>query len=77
MPLRPDKPGYDLGMTIESKKHNTRIIVWSVIWALALIVAGVVYNGNPAKDQVIAVLAVVGTLVLLALLPRRSDSCIR
>jgi len=64
-------------MTNESKKSNTRIIVWSVIWALALIVAGIVYKGNPAKDQVVAVLTVVGTFVLLALLPRRSDSCLR
>jgi uncharacterized membrane protein HdeD (DUF308 family) len=63
-------------MTNESKKNNTRIIVWSVIWALALIVAGVVYNGNPAKGRVVAVLTVVGTCVLLALLPRRSDNCI-
>ena len=54
-----------------------RIIVWSMIWALALIVAGVIYKGNPAKDQVLAVLTVVGTFVLLALLPRRSDTCIR
>ena len=64
-------------MTNESKKSNTRIIVWSVIWALALIVAGAVYKGNPAKDQVIAVLTVVGTFILWALLPRRSDNCAR
>ena len=64
-------------MTNESKKSDTRIIVWSVIWALGLIVAGVVYKGNPAKDQVVAVLTVVGTFVLLALLPRRSSNCIR
>ena len=64
-------------MTNESNKSNRRIIVWSVIWALALIVAGVVYKGNPAKDQVISVVTVVGTFVLLALLPRRSDNCIR
>lgn len=64
-------------MTNESKKHNTRIIVWSVIWALALIVAGVAYKGNPAKGQVISVLTVVGTFVLLALLPSRSSNCIR
>jgi hypothetical protein len=63
-------------MTNESRKHNTRIIVWSVIWALSLIVAGVVYKGSPAKDQVVAVLTVVGTFVLLALRPRRPD-CIR
>jgi uncharacterized membrane protein HdeD (DUF308 family) len=60
-------------MTNESKKSNARIIVWSVIWALALIVAGVVYKGNPAKDQVVTVLTVVGTFVLLALLPSRSN----
>ena len=64
-------------MTTESKKHNTRIIVWSVVGALSLIVAGAVYKGNPAKDQVIAVLTVVGTLILLALSPRRSDNCAR
>jgi len=64
-------------MTNESKKHNTRIIVWSVIWALALIVAGVVYKGNPAFNQALAVITVVGTFGLLALLPRRSKNCIR
>jgi hypothetical protein len=64
-------------MTNESKKSSTRIIVWSVIWALAMIVAGVVYKGSPAKDQVISVLTVVGTFVLLALLPSRSNDCIR
>jgi hypothetical protein len=64
-------------MTNELNKSNRRIIVWSVIWALALIVAGVVYKGNPAKDQVISVVTVVGTFVLLALLPRQSNKCIR
>ena len=60
-----------------NEKSNTRIFVWSVIWAVALIVAGVVYKGNAAKDQVLAVLTVVGTFILLALLPRRSSNCIR
>jgi hypothetical protein len=64
---------YDLGMANKWNKHNTRILVWSVFWALALIVAGVAYKGNAAKDQVLAVLTVVGTFVLLALLPHRSD----
>lgn len=67
---------YDFVVTNESRKHNTRMIVWSAFWALSLIVAGVIYKGNPAKDQVVAGLTVVGTLVLLALLPRR-PSCIR
>ena len=75
--INPTRQCYDSGMANESKKYNTRIIVWSVIWALALIVAGVVYKGNPAKDQIEAVLTVVGTFVLLALLPSRSKSCIR
>ena len=64
-------------MTTESKKHNTRIIVWSVIWAVALIVAGAAYKGNSEKDQVIAVLTVVGTFILLTLLRHRSDTCAR
>ena len=64
-------------MTNESKKNNARIMVWSVIRALAVIVAGVVYNGSPAKDQAVAVLIVRGTFVFLALLPRPSDPCIR
>ena len=64
-------------MTTASKKHNTRIIVWSVIWAVALIVAGAAYKGNSEKDQVIAVLTVVGTFILLALLRHRSDTCAR
>ena len=39
-------------------------------------IAGVVYKGSRAKDQVIAVLTVVGTFVLLALRSRRPN-CIR
>lgn len=63
-------------MTNESKKYNTRIVAWSVIWAFSLVGAGAVYKGSAAKHQVLAVVTVVGTLVLLELLPRRSD-CVR
>ncbi|HVP54300.1 MAG TPA: hypothetical protein VMU45_04825 [Candidatus Eisenbacteria bacterium] len=56
-------------MTNDAEKHTTRIIVWSLIWALGLIAMGILYKGNPAKDQIEATLTVVGTLVLLALLP--------
>lgn len=63
-------------MANESKKYNTRIVAWSVIWALSLVVAGAVYKVVLPKHQVLAVLTVVGTLVPLALLPRRSD-CVR
>ena len=64
-------------MTNEPKKSNTRILVWSVIWAVALIVAGAIYKGNPAKGQILSALTVVGTFVFLALLPGRSKNCIR
>ena len=64
-------------MTNEAKKHKARIIIWSVVWALALVVAGAIYKGNPIKDQVVAVLTVVGTFVLLGFLPRRSSNCNR
>jgi len=53
-------------MTNESQKNNTpdqRV----VSWGRALIVAGVVNNGHPAKDRVVVVLTVVGTFVLRAL----------
>ena len=64
-------------MKTESNTHNTRIIIWSLIWALGMIAAAYFYKGNPAKDQVEAAITVVGTLVLLALLPRRSRGCVR
>jgi len=56
---------------VNTKSHNVRLIVWSLIWALALIVCGVWFKGDPAKNQIEAAVTVFGTLILLALLPRR------
>ncbi|HYV72922.1 MAG TPA: hypothetical protein VFB24_01570 [Candidatus Binatia bacterium] len=57
---------------MNTKKHNVRIILWSLIWALGLIACGLWYKGDPAENQIEAAVTVFGTLVLLALLPRRS-----
>lgn len=61
---------------MNNRKHNLRIILWSVIWAIGLIACGVWFKGNPAKNQVLAAVTVSGVFVLLALLPRRAN-CVR
>ena len=63
-------------MTTDPKRHNLRIVIWSLIWALALIAAGFYHKGNPAKDQIEAAITVVGVIVLMALVPR-STRCVR
>jgi hypothetical protein len=58
---------------MNTKKQNARLIAWSLIWALGLLACGIWFKGDPAKDQIVAAVTVFGTLVLLALLPRRSN----
>ena len=59
-------------------RHNVRLIGWSLIWAVGMILAAIYYKGNPARDQVEAAITVAGTFVLLALLPRETTgSCLR
>jgi hypothetical protein len=58
---------------MNTKKHNVRPIVWSLIWALGLIACGTWFKGDPGKNQIEAAVTVFGTLVLLVLLPRRNN----
>jgi len=48
-----------------TKRQPTTLVLWAVIWALALIVSAFVFKGNPIKDWIQSVLFVVGITVWL------------
>jgi hypothetical protein len=47
------------------RRKTTILVLWAVIWALALIGFGFVFKGNPVKDWIESVLFVVGITVWL------------
>ena len=39
-------------MTISNKKQTAKLILWSIIWALAIIASAILFKGSPAKDWI-------------------------
>jgi len=57
-------------MMPDSKKLATSAIVWSLVWALAIIAAAFLFKGNPAEYWIEAGL-IVGALAFVVLKRRR------
>jgi len=52
-------------MTNPTQRSLVSIILWSTVWALALIASAIVLKGNPAKEWVQAVLFIGALTVVL------------
>jgi len=63
-------------MTTSSKKQGTPIIIWSIVWALAIIATAFFFKSNPSQIWMEAILNVVGITVFLVLNSQRT-SCVR
>jgi len=48
-----------------TKRQTTILVLWALIWALALIGSASVFKGNPIKDWIQLILLVVGVTVWL------------
>jgi uncharacterized membrane protein YbhN (UPF0104 family) len=57
-----------------AKRKTTTLVLWAVIWALALIGSAFVFKGNPNKDWIQTVLFVVGITVWLWLWQSRRQA---
>jgi predicted membrane channel-forming protein YqfA (hemolysin III family) len=60
-----------------TKRKTTTLVLWAVIWALALIGSAFVFKGNPDTDWIQTVLFVVGITVWLWLWQSRRQARIR
>jgi hypothetical protein len=56
-----------------SKKPGTSAIVWSLVWAFAIIAAAFLFKRNPAIYWIEAGL-IIGALTFVVLKPRRAAS---
>jgi hypothetical protein len=65
-----------LGMSSNSRKLATSTIVWSLVWALAIIATALLFKGNPAKDWIEAGL-IVGALTFVVLKRQRPSASAR
>jgi predicted membrane channel-forming protein YqfA (hemolysin III family) len=52
-------------MTNTTQRNIFRIVLWSTVWALALIASAIVLKQNPAKEWVQAFLFIVALTVVL------------
>lgn len=52
-------------MTNTTERNIVRIILWSTVWALALITSAIALKSNPAKEWVQAVLFIGALTVVL------------
>ena len=43
-------------MTLNSKTHIKSLIIWSFVWAFAIIATAYFFKGNPVKDWIEAAL---------------------
>ena len=57
-------------MNPNSKRLATSTILWSLVWALAIIATAFLFKGNPAKDWIEAGL-IVGALTFVVLKRQR------
>lgn len=61
-----------LGMVNSSRKQQTSLILWSLVWALAFIASAYIFKGNPVKDWVQSGLFIGAITYLLWKSPRTS-----
>ncbi len=59
------------------KRQKTILVLWALIWALALIGSAFVFKSNPIKDWIQLVLLVVGVTVWLWLWQSRRQARLR
>jgi len=59
------------------KRQKTILVLWALIWALALIGSAFVFKGNAIKDWIQLVLLVVGVTVWLWLWQSRRQARLR
>jgi uncharacterized membrane protein YbhN (UPF0104 family) len=52
-------------MTNTTQRSVSRIILWSMAWALALIASAIVLKGNPAKEWIQAFLFIGALTIVL------------
>lgn len=57
-------------MQPNSKKLGTSAIVWSLVWAFAIIATAFLFKGNPVKDWIEAGL-IIGALTFVVLKPQK------
>jgi hypothetical protein len=57
-------------MKPDPQKLGTSAVVWSLVWAFAIIAAAFLFKGNPARDWIEAGL-IIGALTFVVLKPRR------
>jgi Flp pilus assembly protein TadB len=70
------KKEYSQTMTT-TNRHTTTLVLWALIWALALIGSAFVFKGNPIKEWIQLVLLVVGVTVWLWLWQSRRQARLR
>lgn len=46
-------------------ERQTKLVLFAIIWALALIASAFLFKGNPAKDWIQSIIFVVGITVWL------------
>jgi drug/metabolite transporter (DMT)-like permease len=59
-------------MVNSSRKQQTSLILWSLVWALAFIASAYIFKGNPVKDWVQSGLFIGAITYLLWKSPRTS-----
>jgi hypothetical protein len=65
-----DMTRYNLTVKPNSKKLGTSPVLWSLVWAFAIIAAAFLFKGNPAMYWIEAGL-IIGALVFVVLKPQR------
>jgi hypothetical protein len=43
-------------MTASSKNHLSTLILWAIVWAVAMVASAILLKGNPIKDWIQAAL---------------------
>ena len=59
----------------DSKRPRSSTIVWSLVWALAILAAAYLFKGSPALYWIESVLFVGG--LTLVILPSKRADCLR
>jgi hypothetical protein len=59
-------------MTVIDKKQTVKVLLWSLVWALALIASAIVFKGNPLKEWIQSALFIVATTFWLWQVSRTS-----
>lgn len=57
-------------MAVTSQRQMTTLVLWTTVWALALIASAFLFKGSPVKDWLQAALFIGGMVLLLWQYPR-------